>query len=106
MVKGASKLVIGKEAVAFEDLKRLEMSQWINDEIVNTCQAILIHQFESVEDFHFWVATSFFYEKLNLWYQLKNGPAKFQEFKKLQQFYQKQQVSQILYCAYYLTDLT
>ncbi|KAF9472488.1 hypothetical protein BDN70DRAFT_900510 [Pholiota conissans] len=70
-------------------LLRLQLLNWVNDEIVNTWLAIMNHRFESSEDFNFWIATSFFFQKLTLWYQQKNGPKKSQEFDKLRRFYQK-----------------
>ncbi|PPQ91603.1 hypothetical protein CVT25_012957 [Psilocybe cyanescens] len=74
VVKGTFKLVIG----------------WINDEIVNIWQEIMIQQFESTDGFNFWVASSFFYPKLGLWNKAEEGSAKSQTFMRIQCFYQKQ----------------
>lgn len=96
--------MVGKEGVTFDDLKRLRMTQWVNDEIVNTWREILIQRFESTEDFSFWVATSYFYKKLHSWYQQKDSPAKSQEFERLRKFYRKQ-VNQIANLLLLLANL-
>jgi len=81
-----ARLVFGTELLELEDLQRLNMGSWINDEIVNVWRAIMLNRY--IKHGNIWIFSSFFFKKLDTWRRLK-GNKKRNFFEGVQKHYKQ-----------------
>jgi hypothetical protein len=82
-----ARLELGKESLGIDDLQRLNIDCWINDEIINVWRIIMLNRYMNSAS-NIWIFSSFFFRKLEAWKILK-GKAKEDFFLNVRKFYKQ-----------------
>ncbi|KAF9530532.1 hypothetical protein CPB83DRAFT_165821 [Crepidotus variabilis] len=103
IMAGIERLSIENQHAAADDLKRLEVGRWINDEIINMWRQVMLVKYEmtnSSDGTTTWIFTTFSYPKIKYWYDNLDKKESSALFSKLRKWYKDINLSGLDECYF------